>query len=956
MIGTTVSHYTIVELLGAGGMGVVYKARDVRLNRFVALKFLPPHIGANDQETARFLQEARAASALDHPNICTIHDIEQTEDGRLFIVMALYSGETLAVRMSRGPMPVQDALDTVRQAAAGLARAHAHGIVHRDVKPANFILTTDGLVKVLDFGVAKLLGETAMTQTGSTVGTVGYMAPEQARGDAVDERADVWALGVILYEMLAGRRAFMGDNHYVVLKNILETEPVPIEEIRTDVPADVRAIVAHAMKKTTADRYRTAADFARDVGDAQSRLTQANLPAAAAAAGPSRRRLALAAAALVVVAAIAVVAWTMRRGERQRWARDEALPAVAAFADARQFEKAAALAREAERLVPDDPRLKDLWNRIAGTVSIETTPAGAAVSVRPYASSESDWQAIGTSPMPSQRLTRGVYRWRFEKPGHARLDRVAEVEAGRITLELPAADAVPPDMVQIPGSREVFMVAGLGVPVDRQLSTFLLDRFEVTNRQFKTFVDAGGYRRREVWEHPIVRDGKPLAWEAAMALFIDSTGQPGPATWEAMNYPADRADLPVGGVSWYEAAAYAKFAGKSLPTIYHWYRAAAIATAPWLLPVSNFSHNGAVAVGSTGAQGQFGAYDMAGNVKEWCLNASQHDFRYALGGGWGDPLYMFGEAEARSPLDRAPNLGFRCVKYLGNRPDAGTTEPALRATRDIRAERPVTDEGFAHLVRAFKYDPIPLDARVERQSEPIPGVRTERVSFTAAYPSERVVAYLHVPLNAPRPLQTFIFFPGAEGLQQTNSASLEQPRLLDFLVNSGRAVVQPVYRGMYERHLPRPAGGIALRDYFIKMAQDVSRTVDYLQTRSDLDGTKIGYFGTSLGASFGTIPIALDKRLSLAVLVGGGLTRFRWEPEIETINYLPRVLVPTLLLDGRYDFFFPFESSQKPFFDLLGTPPDRKQHVTVDSGHAVPRRIYVRTVLEWIDRYYGRVQ
>jgi len=955
VIGTTVSHYTIVEPLGAGGMGIVYKARDVRLNRFVALKFLPPHIGADDQETARFLQEARAASALDHPNICTIHEIEQTEDGRLFIVMAFYAGETLAARMSRGPMPVQDALETVRQAAAGLARAHAHGIVHRDVKPANFILTTDGLVKVLDFGVAKLLGETAMTQTGSTVGTVGYMAPEQARGDAVDERADVWALGVILYEMLAGRRAFTGDNHYVVLKNILETEPVPLEEIRPDVPADVRAIVARALKKNVADRYRTAADFARDVGDTHAQLTQTHVPVAAAASGPSRRRMALAAAALVAVAVIGTAAWGMRRAERQRWAREEALPAVAAFADARQFNKAAALAREAERLVPGDPRLKDLWDRIAGSVSIETTPAGATVSIQPYASSGSDWQTLGTTPMPSQRVTRGLYRWRFEKPGHARVDSVAEIEAGRIALELPAADAVPADMILVPGSREVFMVAGLGIPVDRQLSTFLLDRYEVTNRQFKTFVDAGGYRRRELWEHPIVRDGKPLAWEAAMALFTDSTGQPGPATWEAMNYPADSADLPVGGVSWYEATAYAKFAGKSLPTIFHWYRAAGIATAPWLVPVSNFSHNGPVAVGSTGAQGQFGAYDMAGNVKEWCLNAS-HDFRYTLGGGWGEPLYLFGEAEARSPLDRAPNLGFRCVKYLGDGPDANTAEPVLRAVRDFRAEQPVSDEVFGHFVRLFKYDPIPLDARLERQSEPTAGVRTERVSFTAAYAGDRVVAYLHLPMNAPRPLQTFIFFPGSEGLQQTNSASLEQPRLLDFLVNSGRAVVQPVYRGMYERHLPRPAGGIALRDYFIKMAQDVSRTIDYLQTRRDLDATKTGYFGTSLGASFGPIPIAIDKRLSLAVLVGGGLVRFRWEPETETLNYLPRVRVPTLLLDGRYDFFFPLESSQKPFFDLLGTPPDRKQHVTVDSGHAVPRRIYVRTVLEWIDRYYGRVQ
>jgi serine/threonine-protein kinase len=229
MIGITVSHYTIVEKLGEGGMGVVYRARDTRLRRFVALKFLPPHIGPEDQESLRFLQEAEAASGLDHPNICTIHDVGQTDEGRTFIVMAYYEGETLQKRIARGAIPLSEAVAIAEQVASGLGRAHANGIVHRDVKPANIMLTRDAGVKVLDFGVARLLGATSLTGPGTAIGTIGYMAPEQVRGEPADQRADVWALGIVLYVMLAGTAPFGGDNPATVINAVLNARPRPIE-------------------------------------------------------------------------------------------------------------------------------------------------------------------------------------------------------------------------------------------------------------------------------------------------------------------------------------------------------------------------------------------------------------------------------------------------------------------------------------------------------------------------------------------------------------------------------------------------------------------------------------------------------------------------------------------------------------------------------------------------------
>jgi len=190
MIGQTVSHYRILEKLGEGGMGVVYKAEDTKLKRTVALKFLPTSI-SNVAARKRFIHEAQAASSLDHPNICSIHEIDETPDGRMFIVMPCYEGESLQAKIERGPLELDDAVDIAIQAASGLAKAHEKGIVHRDIKPGNIFVTSDGLAKIVDFGLAKLSGRTKLTRTGTAPGTVSYMSPEQLRGGDIDHRTDI---------------------------------------------------------------------------------------------------------------------------------------------------------------------------------------------------------------------------------------------------------------------------------------------------------------------------------------------------------------------------------------------------------------------------------------------------------------------------------------------------------------------------------------------------------------------------------------------------------------------------------------------------------------------------------------------------------------------------------------------------------------------------------------------
>jgi tetratricopeptide (TPR) repeat protein len=257
VIGKRVAHYEIVEPLGAGGMGWVYRARDVRLDRPVALKFLPPQLAVDAELKSRLVNEARAASALDHPAICTIHGIEEDDDGQIYIAMALYEGESLKDRIVRGPLPPADALGIAAEVADGLAAAHDAGVLHRDIKPANLFLTRRGDVKILDFGLAKLAGSAKITRTGMTMGTLAYMPPEQVLGAEVDARADLWALGAVLYESVTGRAPFDGPTQAAVLQRILNDDPPPPSTFDAAL-APLDGLLARALAKLPEDRFDSA--------------------------------------------------------------------------------------------------------------------------------------------------------------------------------------------------------------------------------------------------------------------------------------------------------------------------------------------------------------------------------------------------------------------------------------------------------------------------------------------------------------------------------------------------------------------------------------------------------------------------------------------------------------------------------------------------------------------------
>jgi serine/threonine protein kinase/Tfp pilus assembly protein PilF len=287
MVGKVVSHYKILEQLGGGGMGVVYKAQDLKLDRPVALKFLPPDLTRDPEAKQRFVHEAQAASALDHPNICTVYEVNETGDGQMFIAMACYAGETLKKKIERGPLTIEEAVDIAIQVAQGLAKAHEHGIVHRDIKPANIMITSDGVAKIVDFGLAKLSGRTMVTKAGTTLGTVAYMSPEQARGQDVDHRTDIWSLGVMMYEMITGQQPFKGEYEQVVFYRITNEEPEPITGLQAKVPVALERIVERALAKTVEKRYQHVDEMAAELqslrkeleaGTARKRLIRLRIP------------------------------------------------------------------------------------------------------------------------------------------------------------------------------------------------------------------------------------------------------------------------------------------------------------------------------------------------------------------------------------------------------------------------------------------------------------------------------------------------------------------------------------------------------------------------------------------------------------------------------------------------------------------------------------------------------
>ena len=954
--------YRLERELGAGGMATVYLAHDLRHDREVALKVLRSDlVAAGGSE--RFLREIAIAAQLQHPHILTLIDSGEAA-GLLFYVMPYVNGESLRGRIAReGRLPVADVLRILRDVADALVHAEEHGVVHRDIKPDNVMLAGRHAM-IVDFGVAKAVrmarATDAHTSIGVSLGTPTYMAPEQIAGDAeVDSRADIYALGVVAYEMLTGRPPFTGTVQAVMAAHIVE-EPPALVGLRPEAPKELIGLIVRCLNKAPAQRFARAADLLAAIEGAEASLVAASAPAKV-------RGLAGAVGFAIFAVAVAIVGsvfgWRAVSHARDvRWVSAEALPELQRLATQTQYDSAFALAVRARAIVRDDPTINLIWNRVSATRMIETVPAGATIWRAPFGDT-TRWERLGIAGVDSVLLPAVRHsRLKLDLAGH----RTAQVlwspsVSPRRAFRLDAIEAPFPGMVHVGDGRSGARLPGLDQLPSVELNDFLIGRHEVTNREYREFMRAGGYADADHWTEPFRSAGRPLPWARALAMFVDRTGRPGPATWEAGEPPRGEEEFPVGGLSWYEAAAYARWARMALPTAYHWSRAAEMSAGYLIVPGSNLDAKGPRVGSTTVGMSASGAYDMAGNVREWIANADTEGKRYIFGGGWTDQIYSFNDAYAQDPFDRSPINGVRVMKYLRDEPQlAAASAPLPRDRRDYDREVPASRELVASYRQMYDYDPLPLDVTVEsRDTTPADWV-AERVSFTAAYGRERMSAYLFTPKRGTPPFQTVLFFPGDGGFGVRSTTYIAGGNEVDFLVRSGRAVLYPIYKGVGDRSdsLPStiPNMSIEYRDHVLMWGKDVRRALDFAESRPELDPVRIAYFGVSWGGRMGGLMPAIEPRIKAVVLHVAGLRMQRPRPEADPFNFLAQVTQPTLMLNATNDDYFPVETSQKPFFRRLGTPAADKRYVLFEGGHMLPRTQLISESLAWLDSYLGPVR
>ena len=917
--------FRILRQIGRGGMGIVYEAEQITMQRRVAVKVLPLAGLVDEQRIRRFQNEVRAIATLNHPNIVPVYTVSE-DRGVHYFAMQLIRGRSLAEILSSlqrlqdeghelegssiscltsnpadnveaerenrtdsiamsSTIPggsdaseprihpsetIVDANDSTIphssrqeyfrsvtalgiQAAEALQHAHGQSIIHRDIKPANLLVDAASRLYVTDFGLARIEAGTGVTMSGDVVGTLRYMAPEQALAKRImDHRADIYSLGATLYELLTLRPAYPTEDRQELLQQIAFEEPTPLRRIDSAIPAELATIVQKAMSKEVAERYQTAEDFADDLRcHLENRPIKAKPPTLPQRFAKWRRRNpVLSWAAVITLALATLVLSTMWDKWNERWAREQ-LSEIRRLIDEEEFAKALDLATQVQRIIPGDPTLDAMWPEFSVETSIQTDPAAADVAIRKWNAPDTAWRQLGAAPVDLIRVPKGPLHWRLSKAGYDTLVVLRTNTGKEMRFRLEESAGQSSGMVRVPGGRTAVLLDGLTSAKPLTLREFLIDRHEVTNRQFQEFVDAGGYAAQKYWKHPFDQDATAMSWKDAVSKFVDTTGMPGPAGWKSGRYPAGDAEYPVRGVSWFEAAAYAEFAGKSLPSVYHWARAADTWNGTYISPLSNFGREAPGPIAQYQGVGPHGTFDMAGNVKEWGWNADGAGNRYTLGGAWNEPAYMFSDPDERSPWDRSETLGFRCVKILADE-DESLFLDLKRLTRNFEHMVPIPDDVFTAYRNLYAYEKqTPLNEAVLWTQER-DGYSHEKIVFDAAYGTgEKVTAHFYRPSDAKPPYQTVVYFPPAHALNRTPFDELNISWQIAFLVRQGRAVLYPIYRGTFDRGTQLPAlfnrESITYRQHVIHWSMDLGRSIDYLELRSDVDHDKLAYYGYSLG-------------------------------------------------------------------------------------------------------------
>ena len=612
---------------------------------------------------------------------------------------------------------------------------------------------------------------------------------------------------------------------------------------------------------------------------------------------------------------------------------------------------------------PDNKIIAKYFNDVTDSISIETGTIDYDIYFRINNDSLSDWKFIGKSynldRVPFARLDLKFVNG--ENTFISRYIHTYFLRQGKMSFVFPETDKdIPEDHILFAGVKNSLSLPGLDHLDPVTMNPYSISKFEVTNQEYYEFLNSDAYNDSNNWPFPIVIDKKTFTLSEVKSIFIDEYGAQGPSNWNYGNFPDGQKDFPVTGISWFEAYAYSKYKGLSLPNIYQWENAANLSGSTNLIKRSNFSKEQLIRYDNQETMNVFGIYNLAGNVREWMSNPNNDSKknRAILGGCFLDETYSYNDYYSQDAFDRSIGNGIRLVYNPDKNPELNNESFGVDV-RDFLNTEDVSDDVFKYYLSQYDYEYSDKKITTENIDSLSNGIVVEKYQMPAGYGDgkEILTGYVFYDKNINEKYKPIIYFPGSNALHTPEDVNMVEsfPSRMLYLLKEGYALVHPIYKSTYSRQDEQRSDYGDMSDQYknhvIMWGKDYKKSIDYIFTRKDFDSSKLSYHGISWGGFMANILLPLDERVKSAVLLVAGLEFQKCKKEVDAHYYTRRIKIPTIMLNGKFDQYFPYETSQIPMYKLIDVKEENKKHFIYESGHYVPRNELIKQHLEWLNKY-----
>jgi len=623
------------------------------------------------------------------------------------------------------------------------------------------------------------------------------------------------------------------------------------------------------------------------------------------------------------------------------------------------YQKAIVLMEE----YPNNKIIAKYYNDVTDSISINTGNIAYDIYFKIHNDSLSDWKYIGKNPnldrVPFTRLDLKFVNG--ENTFISRYNHTYFLRQGEMSFIFPESDKdIPSDHILFPGVKNTLSLPGLDHLDPINMNPYSISKFEVTNQEYYEFLNSDAYNDPKNWPFPIVIEDKTIDFDDVKLFFTDQYGAQGPSNWNYGNFPNGQKNLPVTGVSWFEAYAYSKYRGLSLPNIYQWENAANLSGSTNLIKRSNFSKEQLIEYDDPTTNNIFGIFNLAGNVREWMSNPNNdsNKNRAILGGCFLDETYSYNDYYSQDAFDRSIGNGIRLVYNPMGTPEINNESFGVDV-RDFLNTEDVSDEVFKYYLSQYEYEYSDKNITTENIDTLSNGIVIQKYEMPAGYGDGKEIlsGYVFYDKNIKDKYKPIIYFPGSNALHTPKDSNMVEgfPSRVIYLIKEGYALIHPIYKSTYSRQDNQRSdyGDMSdqYKEHVIMWGKDYKKSIDYIFTRKDFDSSKLSYYGVSWGGFMGNILLAIDERVKSAVLLVAGLEFQKCKKEVDAHYYTRRIKIPTIMLNGKFDQYFPYETSQIPMYKLIDVEEENKKHFIYESGHYVPRNELIKQHLEWLDKY-----